>query len=76
MLDKFFEPEPKNKPRNRLGGYRCHKCQQVYPRMEEFFYKNKNTVDGLSYWCKNCIRDYRYNYIKNPDRKRRKRKNV
>lgn len=33
---------------------RCSKCKNEFTASAEFFYKKKDTVDGLRHWCKKC----------------------
>lgn len=35
----------------------CIKCRQT--KSSSDFNKNRNTVDGLQWWCRDCVRDYR-----------------
>lgn len=80
MLEEFLK-ETRNKVlssknRNDMGGYTCYKCGNTYPRTPEYWSKNKNKPEGLSYICKQCMREYAQAYRDrtNPNRKKRKRK--
>lgn len=33
----------------------CTRCQQAYPATPQYFYRNKNGVNGLTALCKRCI---------------------
>jgi hypothetical protein len=47
----------------------CTKCK--IEKEESEFHKNKNTKDGLNFWCKLCVKDYNMNNIdKIKDRKK------
>lgn len=35
---------------------RCPCCKAYYPATEDYFYKDRRTKTGLSYWCKVCKR--------------------
>lgn len=51
--------------RNTLGGYTCYKCKRTLPRTPEYFPKNKNKPDGLTYICKECMKKYTQERRKN-----------
>lgn len=34
----------------------CNKCGETYPRVPEYWHKDKKAPDGLSYQCKECAR--------------------
>jgi hypothetical protein len=40
----------------------CSKCKETKPLSE--FYKHKKTKDGLSCWCKYCLKSYLKEYNK------------
>lgn len=40
----------------------CLKCKKKYPATTEYFYKNKNALDGLFVWCKICKQKSDKNY--------------
>ena len=37
----------------------CTKCDKSFPATADYFYRNKNHVDGLAYMCKICDKKYR-----------------
>jgi hypothetical protein len=39
-----------------IEGKTCSKCKVVKPKTE--FSKNRDNKDGLSYWCKSCMKEY------------------
>lgn len=41
----------------------CNRCDGVYPRSAEFFYRNRSTRDGLGADCKPCARERRKRYL-------------
>jgi hypothetical protein len=42
----------------------CTVCKTEHPATNEFFYRNKNCKDGLSFSCKNCCKEY---HVKNKE---------
>jgi hypothetical protein len=36
----------------------CRKCGNSYEASAKYFYRYKNTKDGLNSWCKHCIDEY------------------
>lgn len=40
----------------------CSLCETLYPRTPEFFYRNKNSKDGLQYICKKCTKENNKKY--------------
>lgn len=47
----------------------CSECKKEYPSTSEYFYKNTISKDRLSYWCKNCRKEYQKEYSKkNPEK--------
>jgi hypothetical protein len=45
----------------------CTKCKETKPLSE--FCKDKRTKDGLSGWCKDCVKSYNKEYQKSGKRK-------
>jgi hypothetical protein len=41
---------------------KCTKCGEEFEETTEFFYRNKNTKDGLTHWCKSCMLQYSKSY--------------
>ena len=37
---------------------RCTKCNQEFPETLEYFKKDKRYKNGLTSWCRNCLKDY------------------
>jgi len=47
----------------------CTKCHTKYPATIEYFYKHKNTEDGLQSWCKGCFKKLSVEWQKkNPEK--------
>ena len=40
----------------------CTKCGIEKPATSEFFSRNSKCKDGLNFWCKSCLKDYRDNH--------------
>ena len=43
----------KEKLEGKIKAKKCSECREIKPIGE--FYKRKNTIDGLQYWCKECV---------------------
>jgi hypothetical protein len=43
---------------------KCTKCGNEFEATPDFFYRNKNTSDGLTSWCKGCMIIGRQEYLK------------
>lgn len=43
---------------------RCSHCKETFPATNEFFNRNKSTLDGLFHWCKRCKREHDRDYRK------------
>jgi len=35
----------------------CPRCKKPFPQSSQYFYRNKNSKDGLSSYCKNCSKE-------------------
>lgn len=44
---------------------KCTNKNCLLDKESSFFFKNKNTLDGYSSWCKECCKKYKINYRKN-----------
>ena len=49
----------------------CTRCGRSYPNTREHFHKNKQTGDGLHYYCKECRRKEKSKWLNSKPEKRR-----
>lgn len=54
----------------------CPHCEKVFPKTSEYFGRAKSEKDGLSYWCRNCVRKrYQERKEEKNQKRRQDRKN-
>jgi len=55
---------------------KCFTCHQYFPATNEYFYKRKTNVDGLSNYCKKCSSIYHKTYRRKHETIERKKERI